>query len=127
MLAYFVAQVGVGVLGLTDGPSGSVAAFMPTNALTSAFSALLVLFGILGAIGVMVRPKVMFWALVGLAIATALHGAAIVIEASYRGDPIQTGVRLLGAPLMMIGAGWCAYRQAMLSWLLAKDRPRDDA
>ena len=89
MLAYFVAQVGVGVLGLTDGPSGSVAAFMPTDTLTDAFSVLLVLFGILGAIGVMVRPKVMFWALVGLAIATALHGAAIVIGASYQGDPIQ--------------------------------------
>ncbi len=66
-----------------------------------AYSSLLMLLGLVGAASVLRRSvRGVQWSLVGMSIATAIHGVAVVLAP---GRPDQTGWRILMAiPLMLV-------------------------
>lgn len=103
MAAYCVGTLVVGILGLGWVPAGlmdhELVAPWP-----AVYSSLLIVGGLVGFSGLILHVrKATVWAVVGLSLATLIHGLTIMA-----GGAMQTGMRLVIAPLMMIPAivGW---------------------
>ena len=91
LMAYLLFQMLTGLVGFVE----------PSNVLdqldvVDVYSSLLLVASVLGIIGMFLSPKAVASALIGMAIATLIHGFALVTLGSY-----QTGIRLLAAPFMM--------------------------
>lgn len=110
MLLYMTGQTIVGVLGLYD-PSPSLYALD----LVDLYSVLSVIFAVLGVLGLFRNPKVVMWALYGMALGTMIHGASIMLLPS---GSLQTGVRLVIAPLMMVPMAHIWWKYTVLETVL---------
>ena len=116
MMLYMVGQVLVGIMGIYD-PSPS----LDKLDLVDLYSALSAIFAVLGIVGLFCRPKVVMWAIYGMALASAVHGASIMLLPT---GSLQTGVGLAIAPLMMVSMGHIWWKYHVLDSLLNREEAK---
>lgn len=114
MFGYCAGCAVVGVFGFDNSQSSPAIQGQLGGSAVWLYSAILVVSGVIGCIGIFRNLKATVFSVWGIAAATFFHGAAI-IGADGSG---QTGLRLLVSPLMMIPAVW-AWRQ----WLIVVRLP----
>ena len=107
---YMLGQVATGVFGALD-PSPSLGYLN----LVWLYSAGLVVCAIIGMAGLYKSPRAVMWSLYGMAFTTFIHGLSIVLMGN-----IQTGTRLLIAPLMMIPMAHVWWRQQSIETMLSR-------
>ena len=112
MLAYMLFQLSAGVLGFFE-PS---IALSDLN-LVGTYSMLMIVFSVLGILGLIWSPKTVMWALYGMAIGTLMHGTTLILFGS-----VQTGYRLAAAPLMMVPMAYVWWRYQVLRNVLSAPR-----
>lgn len=100
MGAYCTACAFVGLIGFSTEPSPSIEAALGYYAVLL-YSAILVVSGAIGAIGIFRNIQATVVSVYAIAAATFFHGAAAISQ----GSP-QTGLRLMVAPLMMVPLVW---------------------
>lgn len=108
--AYMFGQVATGVFGALD-PSPSLGYLN----LVWLYSVGLVVCAVIGSAGLYKSPRAVMWSLYGMALTTLIHGLSIVLAGS-----IQTGARLLIAPLMMIPMAHVWWRQQSIETMLSR-------
>lgn len=119
MLAgYLLGCIGVGVLGLTDAPTG----VFGQDGTQDLYSWIMVLFGLIGLGALPVYPHIVVRAIWAIAFATLIHG----VLAWYSGQ-VQTGLRLIIAPLMMFPAIWAWGQWLTVVKQVRKRKKTDDA
>lgn len=107
MFLYCCCCAFVGVLGFSTGPSQAVENQLGYAALML-YSGIMLGSGIIGAVGIFRSLKATVISVWCIAAATGFHGLAVISEGN-----LQTGVRLLIAPLMMVPMAW-----AWMQWLI---------
>lgn len=103
MAAYCVGTFVVGFMGTGWLPLGLMDKELPAP-WPFIYSTLLMTGGLIGLAGIVLHVrKATLWAVIGMAIATLIHGLTIMSGGAY-----QTGLRLVIAPLMMVPTivGW---------------------
>ena len=83
--------------------------------------AMMIVIAVLGIVGLFCRPKVVMWAIYGMALASAVHGASIMLLPT---GSLQTGVGLAIAPLMMVSMGHIWWKYHVLDSLLNREEAK---
>ena len=107
MFSYCIGCACVGILGITNQPAPSITNQLGWYAVLL-YSWILVGAGLIGAAGIWRNLQATVIAVWAIAAATICHGAAVISEGG-----LQTGLRLMVAPLMMVPLAW-VWRQ----WLI---------
>lgn len=115
---YLLGCIGVGILGLTDAPTG----VFGQDSTQDLYSWIMVLFGLIGLGAIPSHPHIVVRAIWAIAFATLIHG----ILAWYSGQ-VQTGLRLIIAPLMMFPAIWAWGQWLTVVKKVRKRKETDDA
>lgn len=117
MFLYCVASVFVGIVGIVDHPEDPPALGVGGIHL---FSTVLMVFGILGAIGIFRSLQAVVISIWAIAAATFFHGIATLADGAT-----QIGLRLIIAPLMMVPMVW-SWKQwlVLVKQVKPADRPR---
>lgn len=105
---YCISSVFVGLIGLDTQPSPSMLRQLGYYAVLL-YSSILIVSGIIGAIGIFRSVQATVVSLWAIAAATFFHGLAVFNDGST-----QTGLRLMIAPLMMIPLAWSWKEWLML-------------
>lgn len=103
MSAYCIGTIVVGIVGLGWLPASLMDHELPFP-WPQFYSLLLIVGGTVGLAGIVIHViKATVWAVIGLALATLIHGLTIMSAGAW-----QTGLRLVIAPFMMLPAimGW---------------------